>query len=181
MATRRQHFVEFISPGTFFNETSVRPIETQDIAKAVAMSREIHERYDARPYAFQFFTSIVSDPIKDDEGGELQVQSREITRSGRHYIGGEVVTYDDVKARNDPKNRILLSNMEGNGWWAMIENKTGWLVTQPFEPIDVLVDPATAKIVRRGDEKALVKYRAEKQKAHEAEMAQWRIDHGVRV
>ena len=45
-----KHFVTFYSPGTFAAETSRKPIESWDVDKAVAMSKEIKERHGALPY-----------------------------------------------------------------------------------------------------------------------------------
>lgn len=51
-----QHFVTFYSPGTFVAEETRKPIESWDVAQAVAMAGEIQERNGATPYGFQFTT-----------------------------------------------------------------------------------------------------------------------------
>jgi hypothetical protein len=65
MATRKQHYVTFHSPGTCFNESSSHPIESWDTKLAMTMAKTITECYGAKPYAFSFSTNIVSDPIDD--------------------------------------------------------------------------------------------------------------------
>lgn len=172
--TKRQHKAVFYSPGTFFNEESERPIESWDKAKAVKMARDVVERYGARPYAFRFVTVIVADPIDDGEGGTLNVLPRTVDQSGLHFLGGKVLSFDDLKRRNDPKENILRSNMEGNGWWFVVENTNSWKSVQPFDIEDVVVDPNTGEVIERGDEAKRVAYRALKTEERKAEMEQWR-------
>lgn len=127
----QQHFVEFVSPGTFFAETTVREIESWDVPKAVAMSREIVERYGAKPYAFTFITRGRS---------ETDLDSKEIARSNRYHLGGVIETIDDVRKRADPKEQILLSNMEINGWDKIVVNTNSWKSVQPLLSDDVVLD-----------------------------------------
>jgi hypothetical protein len=98
----KKHFVEFYSPRTFFAETSTRAIESWNVDKAVAMAADIKERYDATPYAFRFITR----ERKDDE-----LDSRVVERSGYYFLGGSVMTLEELEFRNDPEEEILRRNM----------------------------------------------------------------------
>lgn len=126
-----QHFVVFCSPGTLFAEQTTKPIDSWNVDKAVKMAHEIVERYNSRPYGFQFTTRARA----DDE-----LDSHEIKRSGTYYLGGQILTIEDVEARGDPDDRILLSNMRGNGYDRIIVNTNSWKWTQPFRDEDVLLD-----------------------------------------
>lgn len=101
-----KHFVIFFSPGTFVAESSQKPIDSWDVQTAVDMARTITERHNATPYGFCFVT-------RRREVDDLD--SREVARSKMYYLGGEVLTLEQVKARNNPDERILVSNMEVNG------------------------------------------------------------------
>jgi hypothetical protein len=125
-----KHFVEFLSPGAFVAESTTKPISSWDIEAAVLMASEITERYNAKPYGFRFITRARSD---DD------LDSRVTAKSGIHYLGGKVMTLDQVKARNDPNDRILISNMEGNGWDRIVTNDNSWRWTQPLMKDDVVL------------------------------------------
>lgn len=125
-----KHFVKFFSPGTFVAETSVRPIDSWDVDKAAKMVAEISERYGAKPYGFCFFTKA----RKDNE-----LDSKIVARSGMYYINGVVKTLEEIKAENNPNDRILISNMESNGWSRIVTTYTPYKWTQPFEPGDSVV------------------------------------------
>lgn len=126
-----KHFVHFLSPGTFVHEESKREIEAWDIDKAKELARGIKERHGATPFAF-YFTTRTRD--QDD------FDSKETSRSSRYYLGGKIETIDDVRKRNDPSERILLSNMECNGWDRIIVNTNSWKITQPLDNDDVVLD-----------------------------------------
>ncbi len=126
-----QHFVTFFSPGTFTAEQTTKPIPSWDVDLAVAMSSDIQERHAARPYGFQFIT-------RGREDHELD--SRVIASSGMFYIGGKVETVDEVRARNREDERILLANMEGNGWDRIWRSTQGWQWTQPLRREDTVID-----------------------------------------
>lgn len=136
----RKHFVTFYSPGTFFAEVSTRPIDSWDTVAATALARSIVERYAATPYAFQFEARIVSDPVPDGEGGTLRVEPKTVAKSGRYFLGGIVETLEQVEARGDANDRILISNMRCNRWNRVITVCNGWRVTQPFTDEDSVVD-----------------------------------------
>lgn len=127
----KQHFVEFFSPGTFMAESTRKPIKAWDIETARRMAAEITERYGATPYAFQFITRMRN----DDE-----LDSREVKRSPYYFINCKRETLAEIKSRNDPQERILISNMECNKWDAVARTVTGWLWTQPIREGDVVLE-----------------------------------------
>lgn len=132
-----KHFVVFLSPGTFMAENTELPIESWDVERAQAMSAEIVERHGARPYGFYFVTR---------GRGAMDLDSRELKRSGTYFLGGTIRTVDEVRAARNPDERILLSNMECNGYDRVVENRNSWRWTQPLREIDVVLpQPEWAK------------------------------------
>lgn len=125
-----KHFVEFFSPGTFVAESSVKPIDTWDVETAVLMATEVKERHGAVPYGFRFLTR---------SRGPDDLDSNVAAKSGMYYLGGRVETLEQVKARNDPKDRILISNMECNGYSRIVTNDNSWPWTQPLHDGDVVL------------------------------------------
>lgn len=126
----QKHFVTFFSLGTFFSETTAKPIDSWDVDLAVAMMTDITERHGARPYGFQFTTR---------GRGPDDLDSKVIAKSPMHYVGGKVETIDDVRLRADPRESILLSNMECNGWSRIWSTTEGWRCTQPLADDDVVI------------------------------------------
>ena len=127
----QQHFVTFLSRGTFFHEETTKPIDSWDVEAAAKMASEITERYNAKPFGFYFSTSR----REDDE-----LDSKRVAKSARYYLGGRIETLAEVKARNDPSERILIVNMENNNRERIIVNTNSWKVTQPLEADDVVLD-----------------------------------------
>lgn len=126
----QKHFVKFLSAGTFVAEETTKEIDSWDIEKAKQMSKEIVERYGARPYGFCFITKGRSNTDLD---------SKVIDQSGVYYINGVVETLEELKAKNDPNNRILISNMEGNGWDKVVTTYNPYRWTQPFTENDTVI------------------------------------------
>jgi len=126
----KKHFVIFLSPGTLFSEQTTMPIEKWDVKEAVKMSKSVRERYGATPYGFYFSTR----QRKRDE-----LDSKEVKTSKMYYLGGKILTLQQIKARNDPKDRILISNMECNKIDKVIENNNSWKATLPFNEGDTLL------------------------------------------
>lgn len=157
----RKHQVTFYSPGTLFSESSTYDIDSWDTAKAVELSEKVIERYGAKPYGFAFETIITAKDIPDGEGGTLKVQSKLAEKSGIHFLGGRLETYDDVVGRNDKKESILRDNMRFNDMWIVCVNDNSWRSTLPFDENCRIVD-VTGKIVERGDDPKYVAYRKEK-------------------
>lgn len=122
------NFVEFYSPGTFVAESTIKPIESWDVEKAVEMSGSIIERYGARPYAFRFIKRAREDSDLD---------SKIVDKSCLYYLGGVVETIEQISKRGDKKDKILLSNMQCNGWRKVIRTSSGW--TLPLEYGDTVL------------------------------------------
>jgi hypothetical protein len=126
----KKNFVTFYSPGTFVAETDEKPIESWDVNLAMKMAKEIHQRYNATPYGFKFSTR---------ERGENDLDSKVSATSNMYYLGGEVYTVKQLKELNDPNNKILIENMECNGWERCIINTNSWKWTQPLEKDDIVL------------------------------------------
>lgn len=160
--SKRQNYVTFLSPGTFFHEDSTEPIENWDIEAAIKLSKDVIERYGAKPFGFYFTTMLTADPIPDGEGGTLKVTPKEVARSqGTYFLGGVVENYDTVKERADPKESILRSNMECNNFAFIITNTNSWKSVHPFGEADIVVDPGNGQILKRGDASEYIRYRAD--------------------
>lgn len=129
--TLSKHFVTFYSPGTFVAEQTTREIDSWDVDQAIRLADEISERHNATPYGFRFTTKSRS---------EDELDSKVSASSPLHYLGGEILTLQDVISRNNPKDKILISNMEGNGWNRIIVNSNSWKWTQHLEEDDIVLD-----------------------------------------
>lgn len=136
-----KNFVHFVSPGTFVAEETVKPIDAWDVDEALSMARTVTERHNATPFGFFFTTRTRADEDLD---------SKESAKSGMYFLGGEVRTVDDVRKAALPEERVLLSNMEGNGWSRIITNRNSWKWSQPLRDEDTVLpwpprEPATAE------------------------------------
>jgi len=109
-----KHYVEFLYPGLLVSETSVEEIAERD-TKKVEMSDSC--------FGFRFFDRTVS--VID---GETLTGDRKNV-SGWYYQG-EKMTLEQVKASfgNDRNYRILISNMENNGYDAVVKTKFGQFI-----------------------------------------------------
>ncbi len=132
----KAHFVTFLSPGTMVSEEDYHSIDSWDVDYAVTISRNITQRYGATPYGFYFTTR----ERKDNE-----LDSKIIKKSNMYYLGGDIFTLEDIKARNNPKDRILISNMECNGYDRIIENNNSYKSTFPLNDGDVVLDYSANK------------------------------------
>lgn len=126
----KAHFVTFYSPGTFVAEETTRPIEKWDVDIAVEMSKTVLERYEARPYGFQFITK---------ERGVKNLDSKITKTSNFYWLGGEVKTLDQVKSET-PDEHVLISNMEIGGYNRVVVNTNSWKWTQPLRDGDIVLD-----------------------------------------
>jgi hypothetical protein len=127
----KKHFVTFYSPGTFVAESSVKEIEAWDPKLAQRMAEEITERHNAVPYGFRFHTMTRL-------AGEWEPKCT--GTSPMHYLPHcKVETLAEIEARNDPKDKILLQNMRGNGYDRIVVTTKGWRWTQPISANDVVL------------------------------------------
>ena len=127
----KAYFVTFYSPGTIVAENTTQSINSWDVETATEMARSIIERHGAIPYGFVFTTRARADN---------ELDSKEVERSGFYWLGGTVLALAEVKARNDPRDRTLIRNMECNGWDRVVQNDNSWRWTQPLSENDVVLD-----------------------------------------
>jgi hypothetical protein len=125
-----KHFVTFYSPGTFVAETTEKPIDSWDVEAAKKMASKIIERYNATPYGFKFSTR---------SRGENDLDSKVSKTSPMYYLNCKVVSLEEIKKRDDPRDSILISNMECNGWNRIVQSIKGWQWSQPLEKGDVVL------------------------------------------
>lgn len=143
---RRENRVEFKSPGTFFHESTVKPIETWDTAVAAQMAKTIVERHGAVPFGFVFHEVLVADDIPDGEGGFMPVQAKTVRSSSMHYLGGTIMGFSDLDNKYGLTTAQL--NMLSNNYPTVIVVHNGYKSTHPFHNEDFIVDPDTG-IARR--------------------------------
>lgn len=126
-----KHFVTFYSPGSLVAEESTREIDSWDVPKAQEMAQVITERHGATPYGFRFFTRT---------RGSRDLDSHVSESSPMYYINCKVETLAEIEARNDPKDKTLISNMRGNDYDKVVVTIIkGWKSTLPFHPDDVVL------------------------------------------
>lgn len=126
----KKHFVTFYSTETFRSEQSTFEIESWDVEKAIEKSKTLKEKYGAVPYGFMFFTR---------ERTEDMLDSKVTKSSNMYYLGGEVLTLEEVKAKNDPDDEILIKNMEFNDIKKVIINTNSFRFRGEFKEGDVLL------------------------------------------
>jgi hypothetical protein len=127
----RQHFVRFLSPGTLVPETNMIPVESWDVNEAKELADTIVQRHGATPYAFQFITR---GRTKED------LDSVIVDKSPLYHLGGTILTLEQVKARNDPDDKILISNMEINKIARVVENLNSYKAVNAFGEDDILLE-----------------------------------------
>lgn len=118
-----KHYVTFLYPGILFPEESTYEVETRDPAKL---------DIPKGAYAFTFHDQEVT----TFEGETLTGKPK--NHSARYYIADNACVYTLEEVKNlFPDKRILISNMEGNGYKRVIRCNKGNF--QPFEDDDVLI------------------------------------------
>lgn len=127
----QKNFVTFYSPGTFIAETTTLPVSEWSVEEALKLADTVIERHGATPFAFRFI-------IRSREENELD--SKISASSNLYFLGGKVEALDEIRNRKDPKDDILISNMEINGWDRVVTNSNSYRWTQPLEENDSIID-----------------------------------------
>ena len=127
----KQHYVKIYCPGTIVAEVDTRKVDSWDVDEAVKMADSIVARHSARPYGFSFTTR---------SRGPEDLDAKETARSCFYHLGGEVQTLEEIRSRNDPKDKTLICNMEVNGYEKVIVNRNSWMHTAALGDDDVILD-----------------------------------------
>lgn len=127
----KAHFVEFYSPGTMFAETTQAPVSSWNVDEAMKMAEGVRERHGATPYGFCFIT-------REREDHELD--SKESKRSNFYFLGGVVLSLQEVIDRNDPNDKCLISNMKSHKHEKVVINTNSWKWVQPLRKDDVVLN-----------------------------------------
>lgn len=138
MKTMIKHYVTFMSPGMFLAEMTTQEIVEWDLREAVERAQSVKERHGAIPYGFYFTTK---------ERGPDDFEPKLTKTSGTYYINGKVETLEEIEARRDPSDAILVSNMRCNHWPRVVRTQNGYGWAQPMGDDDHIVD-ADGNIVR---------------------------------
>ena len=124
-----QHFVTFLSPGSFVREEKTMPIAAWDTDTAQDLAADVVERHGARPFCFYFTTRGRS---QDD------LDSSILKKSSRYFINCHVQTLEEVQA--DPASRILAANMESANWTRVATTRSGFIWTDRMLQGDAVLE-----------------------------------------
>lgn len=114
----KKTFVEYFFPGIIVSESSRQECSRRDKKK---WAREIPEG----AYRFCFYDVNY---MEDAKTGEI-LKSKQSNKSKSYYVDGVVMDKESVE-KNIPDSRILLANMNANGWDLVIKTRRGNV--QPF-------------------------------------------------
>jgi len=115
----RKTFVTFFHRGNLLQGRSTIEVAERDPAK-VAVPKGA--------YAFQFKDAFYA--TVENNGELVELHSEPLDVSGTYYVGGTVMTREDV-VREFPEKRVLLDNMENSGLGRVI-----LIAGDIFEPFD---------------------------------------------
>lgn len=122
----RKHFVRFRYLGSFFSKESSNEVADRDPLKVGVPEGA---------FAFTFYDLVVGVAIEN--GKAIPVSSAALDESNHYYYGGKIYTVTELK-KELPNKRILVSNIECNGYRRAIKCRTGnW---QPFGDGDVYIE-----------------------------------------
>lgn len=121
---KRHTYVTFFYRGSFVDDTETRPADSRDPHQV-----DVPEA----AFGFRFFDRV------EGEAEGVTVRSDALDLSPMYYVGARAYTLAEVRA-TVPDSRILVRNMEGNGWDRVIRTRAGNF--KPFEASDVLLGEA---------------------------------------
>jgi len=116
-----KHYMRLFFPGVFMAETSERLIQERDVNNITIPDN---------CYGYMFYD------IAETMLHGVELRSGEINKTGIHYFG-KAMTLAEVK-KELPSRRILISNMEMNGWNRVVKTRTGNF--QQLEEDDCIVE-----------------------------------------
>ncbi len=125
MRSEMKTYARFLFPGSFVSEESVKEVPSRNVAEL---------DIPGNAFALQFFDQGTA--VFNVDGHEVEFTSKRINVSGNTYIGGLLMTLEEVRQRHPDKSN-LIANMEGNGWNRVIQCRTGNF--QPFEDGDTQI------------------------------------------
>lgn len=125
-------YVTYYYPDAFLDESSSKPVATRD-PQAIAAESE------PGVFAFTFHDQVTTTVMVD--GYEVPTASKALNESGMYYIDAQQMTAADVVALPGD-HRILLSNMEANGWDPILRCRTGNF--KPMQPGDEIIYTSAA-------------------------------------
>lgn len=114
-----KHYAEFLYPGSFMSETGVREVERRDAHPLPLPERAYGWRFYDREAAVTPSGKVLLGDIENE--------------SPWTYIG-EIFDVERVK-REVPDNRILVLNMEGNGWSRVVKCWQGFIPLKDGETV----------------------------------------------
>jgi len=132
MKTLRTHITATpLYPGSFYPDEGT-PVPLADTSPGTAL-RAVPD--DDSWFAIEVYTATQK-LWTDGEGGELWLTEVDRPHSSYRIYKGEKLSVSDVEALPGD-NRILLANMRGNRWDAVVRTRRGNF--QPLEDGDVVV------------------------------------------
>jgi len=130
--SRQYTLVTFYTPGSFMPNESSKVVETHDPTEIAGM---------APKHAFCFTIEDFVEKTTTVDGEDFKKTEQVGATSGRFYLGGDVYTVAELKAKfgDDSRHQTLISNIEGS-YPKAIQCRTGnW---QPFSDDDTYLDIA---------------------------------------
>lgn len=124
----KKHFLHLLFPGSFASEESVSEVSDWDVDAATSVAEK---RKQQIPFGFYFTTRARAEDDLDNHVTET---------SGIYYLGGKLLTVADIEKKEDPGDKILLSNMRNNEIGKIIENNNSCRVMMPFRSKDILLN-----------------------------------------
>ena len=129
---RIRRYVEFLYAGSFTADCRAEEVGHADPA--------LIDVPDGA-YAFRFFD------VQEIEDEGTVLRSDRLNKSMTFYPDGVLTTVE--QAREMPNSRILVSNMEGNGWPAVVFSRYGNF-PQPFNPAKDAIIPLCTRATPTG-------------------------------
>jgi hypothetical protein len=112
--TKPQTYIAFFYEGETWREPMVQPVEDRNDPTTIPPGA----------LAYRFFELKNNAKIPPEEITTEVIQGMGINESGRTFVDGKVLSEEMVKT-SVPNSRMLLSNMQVNGWNYLVEARQG--------------------------------------------------------